>query len=203
MALNNMVLALAKAAGGLTPAEIQEMIRLYGGYRPVAAFNDITTQKPTGDATDVVTNVLFGPGGVSGDGVISVDSSGIITQEKSGYWFLKTRLRAKRTGSSGTSELFFQFYRRDDDLSPWLPFGVSVDIELDNARQTEVVLDESFFNSVAGVQYYLGWARSDDGSNSGDLVAGIPNATLASLGVQDSPSAQITVFTMADYNYDQ
>ena len=188
---------------GISKEKANELISLYGGYRPVAAFVDITTQIPTGNTTDTLTVVKFGAGGVSSDGVISVDSNGVFTNIKAGYWFLKARTRAKRTSASQTSELFFQFYKRLSSSDPWLPLGASVDIELDNARQTEVVLDESFFYGDIGNQFYLGWSRSSTGNNSGELVPGFPSAALSALDVQASPSAQATIFTLADYNYDQ
>lgn len=189
--------------GGLDESEVNNLISLYGGYRPVAAFIDLTTQIPTGDTTDSLTTVLFGAGGVSADGVISVDSNGIFTNVKAGYWFLKARARVKRDGASQTSELFFQFYKRENSASPWVPLGESVDIELDNSKQTEVVLDESFFYGETGNQYYLGWARSSTGDNSGGLYSGTPSAALIAEGVQVAPSAQATIFTLANYNYNQ
>ncbi len=188
---------------GISEEKANELISLYGGYRPVAAFVDITTQMPIGNTTDTLTPVLFGSGGTSGDGVISMDSNGVFTNVKSGYWFLKARARAKRTGANQTSELFFQFYKRLSSSEPWLPLGASVDIELDNAKQTEVVLDESFFYGDVGNQFYLGWSRSSTGDNSGELVPGFPSTALSALDIQVSPSAQATIFTLADYDYGQ
>lgn len=181
--------------------ELERRSTDYGGYRPVGAFKDTTTQIPTGNTTDALTPVLFGPALVSGDGVIGVDVNGVFTNLKKGYWFLKARARAKRTGASGTSELFFQFYKRITSTDPWLPLGESIDVELDNSKQTEIVLDESFFYGDAGNQFYLGWARSSNGDNSGQLVPGTPTPALVAAGVQVSPSAQATIFTMADYKY--
>lgn len=186
---------------GLNESEVNGLISLYGGYRAVAAFVDFTTQIPTGNTTDSLTAVKLGAGGLSADGVISVDANGVFTNVKAGYWFLKARARVKRDGANQASELFFQFYRRASSLDPWVPFGESVDVELDNAKQTEIVLDESFFFGDVGTQFYLGWARSGEGVNEGELVAGIPSAALSALGVQNSPSAQATIFTLADYNY--
>jgi len=176
---------------------VNEIILENGRYVPTGFFNSYITQLPTGDLSDVVETVTFGAGGTTADGTVTLDANGIFTQLKPLSWFMKLRTRLTRTGAGSYAEVFFQLFRRDNDQSPWLPLGTSVDIELDTDRQVETIIDASFYGYAVGTQVKLTWARSSLGANAGELTPGTPSAALITAGISQAPSAQATIFSMA------
>lgn len=161
------------------------------GYSSVGSFVSVATQA---GVEDVATTVTFGAGGTTADGSVTVASDGVVTINTAGYFSIKQRFRAGRTGASGVSQVFFWAEISTDGGSSWAVTGNSVDIPLSDSNDTIVFFDLSFLSLPAGVKVRNRFARSSTGNNSGDLRAASPSAALQALGVQDAPSAQITVY---------
>lgn len=161
------------------------------GYNTIGNFFDTTTQV---GVLDTPKTVLFGAGGNTSGGEISVGADGVITVATSGYYAFKQRFRAGREGASGTSDVFFYAEISVDNGSTWSVLGNSVDLAMNSSKELTVFFDVATIYLSAGVKLRNRFARSGDGDDSGDLLAGIPSASLVALGVPVAPSAQITIY---------
>ena len=79
---------------------------------------------------DTPSTITFGTGGLTTGGGITVGADGVITVNTSGYYAVKQRFRAGRTGGSGTSDVFFWAEISTDGGSVWNVIGNSVDVPL-------------------------------------------------------------------------
>lgn len=166
---------------------------LGGGYRVEGSFLSIITQS---GVEDTPTTIDFGAGGETINGHLSVSSDGEITVLNSGYFAFKQRFRAKRSGASGYSELFFWVEVSVNGGVDWSIIGTSVDLSLNNSNETTVFFDIALAYFQAGIKLRNRFARSSTGDDSGDLVEGTPSAALSTAGVPIAPSAQITIYPM-------
>lgn len=161
------------------------------GYTPQGTF--VSGDLQTG-ITDTPQTVTFGDGGTTDDGGAVIGADGIITVNDNGFWSVKQRFRAGRTGASGVSILFFWAEISFDDGATWNIIGNSVSIPLDSSNDTSVFFDIANIQVPPGTKLRNRFARSSTGDNSGDLRVGVPSAALQAEGVPDAPSAQATFY---------
>lgn len=157
-----------------------------------ATFLDFTTQ--TGSPVDVMRPIKFGPAATSSTGIVSIDANGIITALKSGPLFAKTRLRATRGGSSGSSLIMFMTEVSVNGGATWSIIGNVGTVSLDVAADTDIFFDMSPIDVDAGLKIRQSFARSSTGTDAGDLTPYTPSPALVSAGVPNAPSAQLTVY---------
>ena len=160
---------------------------------------DTTTQ--TGAPIDTPKNVLFGVGGASPAGIVSMSAGGVITILKGGPLAAKNRFRAGRTAATGVSHIFIWAEVSFNGGASRAPFGNSVAFTLDAAADSQVFFDYTEFNLPTGTQVRQRFARSSTGSDFGDLVPLVPSGTLTGLGTPSTPSAQITLYKLAGHPY--
>jgi len=179
--------------------EIAAALDKLGGSSLHENFIDTTTQ--LGSPVDVPVQVKYGAAKTSPNGVLSIDNNGTLTVLKGGPLLIKSRLRAARSGASGTSSLFFWVESSLDGGSSWSILGNSIDIRLENSNQQDVFFDFSSLTLPAGIKLRSMFARSSTGSDFGDLVPSAPSLLLQSYGVPTAPSAQLSIYTFNDYVY--
>lgn len=173
--------------GGSARGAVQETI----GYTPQGTFVSGDLQA---GITDTPKTVTFGAGGTTDDGGAVIGADGVITVNDPGFWSVKQRFRAGRTGASGVSILFFWAEISTDDGATWAIVGNSVSIPLDSSNDTSVFFDIASVQLPAGTKLRNRFARSSTGDDSGDLRVGVPSAALQAEGVPDAPSAQATFY---------
>lgn len=161
------------------------------GYTPQGTF--ISGDLQAG-ALDTPQTITFGPGGTTDDGGATVGADGIITVNDAGFWSIKQRFRAGRSGASGVSEVFFWAEVSVDGGNNWVIIGNSVDIPLSTSSDVVVFFDLSNLQVAPGTKFRNRFARSSTGNDSGDLRVGVPSAALQAAGVPDAPSAQATFY---------
>lgn len=161
------------------------------GYTPQGTF--VSGDLQVG-ITDTPQTVTFGAGGTTDDGGAVIGADGIITVNDEGFWSVKQRFRAGRTGASGVSILFFWAEISVDGGANWAITGNSVSIPLDSSNDTSVFFDIANIQVPAGTKLRNRFARSSTGDDSGDLRVGVPSATLQAEGVPNAPSAQATFY---------
>ena len=144
--------------------------------------------------SDTPKTAVFGAGGVSAGGSTSMAVSGELEILATGFYALKQRFRASRTGASGVSEMFFWAEVSIDGGSNWAVTGNSVDIALDSSNETTVFFDITNIELAAGTKLRSRFSRSSEGTDFGDLSAGVPSAALIALGVPTAPSTQISIY---------
>jgi hypothetical protein len=179
--------------------EIAEALNALGGASLYENFIDTTTQ--SGSTADTPKQVKYGPAKTSPNGILSIDATGTLTVLKGGPLLLKSRLRAARSGASGTSSLFFWVETSVNGGSTWSILGNSIDIRLENANQQDVFFDFSSLTLPTGIKLRSMFARSSTGSDFGDLVPSTPSVALQTYGVQTAPSAQLSIYTFNGYVY--
>lgn len=186
---------------GLAIKELQDAINVASstGWTLEDSFTDFTTQ--TGSPIDTPTQVKYGVAKTSTTGLVSIDANGTLTVLKGGTLLIKSRLRAARSGASGTSSLFFWVEISTDGGSTWQIFGNSIDVRLENANQQDIFFDFSSLVLPAGVKLRSMFARSSTGSDFGDLMPSSPSAALTLYGLQPAPSAQVSVYRSTTYPY--
>lgn len=145
-------------------------------------------------ALDTPQNITFGAGGTTADGGATIGVDGVITVNDDGFWSIKQRFRAGRSGASGVSEIFFWAEISVDGGDNWAIIGNAVDIPLSSSNDVVVFFDLSDLQVPPGTKFRNRFARSSTGDDSGDLRVGVPSAALAALGVPDAPSAQVTFY---------
>lgn len=177
----------------------QKMYNGFAGTTLEASFTDTTTQ--SGAPIDTPKQVKYGPALTSPSGIVSIDTLGTLTVLKTGPLFVKSRLRAGRTGASGISSIFFWVEISLDGGAVWNIFGNSIDIRLDNSTESDVFFDFSTLFLDKGIKLRSMFARSSTGDNSGDLIPSTPSAALQAYGVPIAPSAQISIYRSRDYLY--
>lgn len=177
-------------AGGSTTPLIQ--------YPIEAQFTDTTTQV---GQLDSPVSIKFGSAGSSTNNLLSIDANGIITALKTGPFFGKTRIRAQRTGAAGTSVLIFYTQISTDGGTNWSVLGNAGTITLENSHETDVFFDMSPITVTTGLKIRQMFSRTSSGTDYGDLVPYTPPAPLIALGVPTVPSAQLTIYRLANYNY--
>lgn len=177
----------------------QKMYNGFAGTTLEASFTDTTTQ--SGAPIDTPKQVKYGPALTSPSGIVSIDTLGTLTVLKTGPLFVKSRLRAGRTGASGISSIFFWVEIGLDGGAVWNIFGNSIDIRLDNSTESDVFFDFSTLFLDKGIKLRSMFARSSTGDNSGDLIPSTPSAALQAYGVPIAPSAQISIYRSRDYLY--
>lgn len=151
---------------------------------------------------DVPVQVSYGTGATSTNGIISVDAQGTITCLKSGPLFFKTRHRVGRSGASGISHVFQWIETSLNGGTTWIKIGNSISVSLDNSNDVAFFFDSTPFFMQAGQKLRSMIARSSlGGSNSGGLLPEQPSAALLALGVNVSPSAQLTIYRLENWNY--
>ena len=161
-------------------------------------FVDMTTQ--TGSPIDTPKTVKYGTSKTSPNNLVSIDNSGVISVLKTGPYFIKTRHRVGRTGSSGISRLFFWIEIAPDGVN-WVVSGNSVEIRLDNSDEVQVFFDATPIYLQAGFKVRARFARSSTGTNFGDLMPSAPSSVLQNLGVPPVPSAQLSIYRSNNWNY--
>jgi hypothetical protein len=161
------------------------------GYSLEGGFTGEATQPGT---EDVPANVLFGAGGTTDNGHLTIGADGVFTVNTDSYLSLKQRFRCGRTGASGVSELFFWAEFSINSGVTWDVIGNSVDIALSSSDDTVVFFDLSTIFLPAGIMLRNRFARSSTGNNSGDLRTATPSTTLAALGVPIAPASQVTIY---------
>ena len=161
------------------------------GYTPQGTFVSGDLQP---GALDTPQTVTFGAGGTTDDGGATIGADGVITVNDDGFWSVKQRFRAGRTGASGVSILFFWAEVSADGGATWNIIGNSVSIPLESSNDTSVFFDLANLQVPAGTKLRNRFARSSTGDNSGDLRVGVPSAALQAAGVPDAPSAQATFY---------
>lgn len=179
--------------------DVDEENALKDYYTIEGEFRDFTDQLQT--VTDAPLTVKYGPASTTSNELLSVDNLGVITVNKTGPLFIKTRIRTGRIGSSGTSSLFFYIEVSMDGGTTWIVSGNAVDIRMSNPDDTKLFFDSTPLFATAGMKYRTRWVRSSLGANSGDLLSTSPSAALLALGVPSSPSAQFTVYRSANWLY--
>lgn len=160
------------------------------GYESIGSFTSLATQV---GISDVPKTVTFGAGGSAG-GHVTVGADGVITVVTTGYYSIKQRFRAGRTGASGTSDIHFWAELSTDGGSSWNILGNSVDLALESSKETTVFFDIASIYLPTGLKLRNRFARDGDGDDSGDLLVGSPSAALVTYGVQPAPSAQVTFY---------
>lgn len=163
------------------------------------SFVDLTLQ--TGAPLDTPIQVKYGPAKTSPNSILSIDAAGTLTILKGGPFLFKSRLRASRSGASGTSSLFFWVEISTNGGATWTILGNSIDIRLENANQQDVFFDFSSLTLPKGIKLRSMFARSSTGSDFGDLVPSVPSAALQTYGLPTAPSAQLSIYTNNNYNY--
>lgn len=160
-------------------------------YIPEGVFQDTTLQ--TGSPEDIPKTVTYGIAKDSDNTHISY-ASGVFTVNTSGYYAIKTRIRASRSGAAQSSSLFFWAEISSDGGNSYTVTGASVDVQLDNAQSNAIFFDFATLYLPAGVKLRSRFARSSTGDDSGNLTPSTPSAALISYGVQPAPSAQLTIY---------
>lgn len=168
------------------------------GYVPDGDFTSLVTQ--SGSPIDTPKQVSYGSNKVSTAGIVDY-TNGVFTFLKSGPIAIKSRLRVGRVGASGISHLYFWAESSIDGGTVWNKIGNTINIHLDNSTETQTFFDFAALSGITGLKLRTMFARSSTGDDSGDLIASTPSATLTGLGVQPSPSAQITLYRHLSYNY--
>lgn len=179
--------------------DVDEENALKDYYTLEGDFRDFTSQTQT--VADAPLTVRYGPASTSANGIISVDNDGVLTVLKTGPLFIKSRIRAGRVGSFGTSNLFFYVEQSIDGGATWTVLGNAVDVRMSNPDDTRLFFDSTPLFAPTGVKFRSRWVRSSTGTNSGDLFPSVPSAALLALGVPSSPSAQFTVYRSANWLY--
>lgn len=180
--------------------EIANAINKGGGYSLYENFIDTTSQ--TGSPIDTPKQVKYGNAKTSPTGILSMDSSGTITVLRGGPLLLKSRLRASRTGSSGTTSMFFWVESSIDNGTTWGILGNPIDIQLENANQDDVFFDFSSLTLPTGIKLRSMFARSSTGTDYGDLTPSTPSSALQAYGLPIAPSAQLSVYKLNGYVYE-
>ena len=175
----------------VTAKDLIDGLNTEAGYSSIGSFIDTNIQA---GLLDTPKNVLFGAGGNTDNNEATIGNDGVITVNTSGFYSVKQRFRAGRTGGSGTSDVFFWAEISVDNGLSWNLIGNSIDVALSNSNDTTVFFDISHLYFPAGVKLRNRFARSSDGNDSGDLRPAEPSAALAILGVPVAPSSQITVY---------
>ncbi len=178
---------------------VGKLINESAGSNLVDSFVDLTSQ--TGAPIDTPEQVKYGPARTTANGALAIDAAGTLTILKGGPFLFKSRLRAARSGASGTSSLFFWVEISSNGGATWQILGNSIDIRLENANQQDVFFDFSSLTLPTGVKLRSMFARSSTGSDFGDLVPSSPSAALTAYGLPPAPSAQLSVYTNNDFYY--
>lgn len=185
---------------GVSEGRVNELISDYGAWEIEDTFTSFDQQ----DAVeDVISPIDFGASKTSPSGLISYDdSTKTFTVLKGGAYLVKTRSRLARVGANaGVSEVFLQAQVSIDGGASWINNGNSVDVRLQDTDEVEIFFDFSAVSFPLGVMLRQTFARSSLGSNFGSAIAGVPSAALQALGLESSPSAQVTVYRLRDFNY--
>lgn len=177
----------------------QKMYNGFAGSTLEVSFIDTSTQ--SGSPIDTPKQVKYGPAATSPSGIVAIDAAGILTVLKTGPLFIKSRIRAGRSGASGISFLFFWVEISLDGGATWNILGNSTDVHLDNSTETDVFFDFSTLYLDKGIKLRSMFARSSTGDNSGDLIPSVPSAALQAYGVPTAPSAQISIYRSRDFMY--
>lgn len=177
-------------------------------YTEEVRFIDLTTQ--TGGALDAVAPVTLGAGGVSPNGLITMDASGVATINKTGPYMIKQNFQVARDSPEGNSEVFFQAQISVDNGATWSGLGNSVNRRIDNDKVINIFFDISAIFIPAGAKLRNVWAKSSVGGDPADPSTGVnngllihtrPSAALVALGFADAPSAVAVVYKLQGYNY--
>jgi len=189
-------------SGKIIPAFIfpTEESGIGGKYVEGGRYSDTTTQTVTGP--DILTPVLYGPGGTDNRGIATMDTEGVITLNKSGPAFVKLHFRVGRTGASGTSKVVLKSQVSVDGGASWQFTENDVfSASLHNSTDIEVISEQVFINGLAGFKFRTVWARDSTGDNSGNLepLEIGPNLQVQGLSVQ--PSARMVVYFDEEFVY--
>lgn len=163
------------------------------------SYVDQTSQ--SGVTLDTPLQVKYGPARISTGGILEIDAAGTLTVLKGGPFLFKSRLRATRSGASGTSSLFFWVEISADGGASWQILGNSIDIKLETSNQQDVFFDFTSLTLPTGLKLRSMFARSSTGSNFGDLTPSPPSAALQAYGLPSAPSAQLSVYINNDFYY--
>ena len=184
---------------GIQIDDPQTLLRDLPGWTSEGSFIDMTTQ--SGSPIDTPKTILFGAGGTTSGGLISMDAGGIVTILKGGPFATKNRFRAGRTGAAGISQLFFYAEISTNGGASWIVLGNSVAFTLDAVADSQIFFDFAEFNLPAGTKLRQRFARSSTGSDYGDLIPLTPSAALTALLVPSAPSAQLTIYKLIGFPY--
>ena len=174
--------------------ELVAQVNLTSNYGTEGVFEEFTTQ--SGSPEDVPKTVLYGTNKDSDNGHVTY-LNGVFTINTAGFYAIKSRIRSGRTGASGSSNLFFWAEGRADSGDAWAITGASVDVLLDSSNDNKIFFDFSTLFLSAGFQLRSRFSRSSTGNDSGDLVPSVPSSALVTVGVNPTPSAQVTIYKSA------
>lgn len=188
------------AVSGLTERRVSELISSYGIWELEASFTSFDLQNAV---EDVISPIDFGTSKTSPNGLVSYeDTTKDFNILKSGAYLVKTRSRLARVGANaGVSEIFLQAQVSTDGGVNWVNNGNSVDVKLQDTDEVEIFFDFSAIFFPLGIRLRQTFARSSLGSNFGSVIAGVPSVPLQNLGLEPSPSAQVSVYRLRDFNY--
>jgi hypothetical protein len=157
-------------------------------------FRDLTLQTG-GPALAVPRNVLYGAGGVSSTGIVSVAANGEITVLKAAAIMFKTRLRAGRVGAAGVSIVVIWGEVSIDGGANWTTLPNVSSINLSVADDTITFFDIIPVLVAIGQKFRIRFARAAEGNNSGDLAPQPLSGGLAFLA--PVPSAYMAIYRFA------
>jgi hypothetical protein len=153
------------------------------------------TLQTGGPVTDTPRNVIYGAGGVSGTGIVSVAANGEITILKAAAIVFKTRLRAGRIGAAGVSVLVVWGEVSVDGGAVWNQLPNVSSINLSASTDTITFLDLIPVLVSIGQKFRIRFARSSAGDNSGDLT---PQPLAGGLSfLAPVPSAYMSIYRFA------
>lgn len=167
-------------------------------YYEVGRFNHPTDQP--GGLPDERKTVLFGPAGDDDLGIVSLGADGVFTVNKSGPIAVKQRIRVTRPSNAGAAEVYFQAQVSADGTT-WLPSGTTQHESIDEGGDTDVFLDFSPIEVVAGTKLRATWAQSSTGEVDADLVIATPSAAMLADGFGVVPSASTVIYAVTNFGY--
>lgn len=157
-------------------------------------FRDLTLQTG-GPALAVPRNVIYGAGGVTSTGIVSVAASGEIDILKAAAIVFKTRLRCGRIGAAGVSVMIIWGERSIDGGASWQQLPNVSSINLSTANDTITFLDMIPVLVSIGQKFRIRFARATEGDNSGDLT---PQPLAGGLSfLAPVPSAYMSIYRFA------
>lgn len=177
-------------------------------YTELARFSSLVTQP--GPPLDTLSNISLGVGGSDPDGILTVNSVGEVTINKSGPFMVKQVFNLARQGVPGNVEAFFQAQISLDGGSSWASIGSSLNRRVADGNSISVFFDVSPIFLEAGAIVRNQWCQSSVGGDPSDPTSGLadgellysePSPLLRSAGVNPTPSASAVFYGIASYPY--
>lgn len=128
-------------------------------------------QNPIG--TDNPLTVTFGPAQGTPSDPIQVGADGVISVNQDGLYQVRFSAQYGRSGSSGTSWLYFRTMIAFDGVN-FVQVGRTVLVKLSNANEDLSTQNLSTIELQAGWKTKVELMRGSEGNNSGGLIATVP-----------------------------